>query len=147
MSNAKNLIGGAGEQLLEEGQLRDVAELAFRGYMNQEQQGRIREWQWEEAIGKILSLPAEHATVMAIGGNLRERERPYRVQNYNDRERFDRMLDRFEDAFFKAVYARRPEADDAAGKPATKVPAQRKTVRRKGVAASASGKQVQPGVA
>ena len=80
--------------------LRSAASTVFRKYMGEELRGVRKRggWSWEEGVAEILGMPPESEAVKKVATELQQLEQPYRVEKYNDAERFERLLDRFERA-------------------------------------------------
>jgi hypothetical protein len=80
--------------------LRTTASIVFRKYMSEELRGNRKRgsWSWDESVAEILGMPRDSEAVKKVATELQELEQPYRVEKYNDAERFERLLDRLERA-------------------------------------------------
>jgi len=83
-------------------ELRARACTVFRRFLEHERKIKkaagdwVNSWHWETAIAEILDLPARSPLVLRAAQTLRNLEQPYRLEYYDDVDRFERLLDRFE---------------------------------------------------
>lgn len=85
--------------------LRRNAARVFRKYLELERRAKraggdsVNSWSWEQAVSEILGMAQSDAAVGQIASELRAKERPYKLEGYDDSWRFDRLLDHFEESF------------------------------------------------
>ena len=60
-------------------------------------------WKWSDAFAEVLQRPASSVLVQSASERMSEKmPRNWRLEQYDDREAFDRLVDRFEDAVREA---------------------------------------------
>jgi len=83
------------------------AEKVFRKYFEHErkikkQGGKVHleSWHWETRWARCWQMAKEDPLVKAVSAKLRINAQPYRLERYDDRDHFERLLDQFD----KAIY-------------------------------------------